>query len=116
MSCVKLSSTLISIMLIVGLAAPASADTFNPDGTCVTDAGDPGFWSADETCITAQVFDEVMSAEALSEVPSLTIDGASVTEVYDLQDTPVASERPLGVGLVDDPVSYKQLLSGVQVT
>lgn len=70
---------------------------------CVDDDGEPGIFHPVDGCITADVYNEMFSAESLSGVPSLVDPGRSVADVYQVPAQPDAADRPrmfMGVELL----------------
>ena len=81
-------------------------------GPCEVD-GEQGIEMYDGTCMTPSLYDETFGAEALAEVPSLAIPEQSVAEVYNLQSAPVASQRLIGVGLVEEPFTFVEFINKI---
>lgn len=94
-------------------AAPAIAQeagvTFFENGSCTEADGTPGMARFDGTCTTAAEYDELFSVENLSTVPSALNPDISIAEEAGLvDDGVVASEKPRGVGLVEEPITFAE--------
>lgn len=116
--------TLLTAAILVALmATPVIADTvlleegvtFYDDGTCIEADGTPGLSSADGSCVTAADYDEMFSYENLSTIPSQNDSTKSVAEVYDINLEVPASLRLLGIGLVDEPFTFRVLANGLVI-
>lgn len=71
---------------------------------------DPGFVMYDGSCMTISRYNESFSAEALGQIPSFVDPDRSVADVYDLDPTLPAADRPIGVGLVEVPFTFRQMI------
>ncbi len=105
----------LAVLLLVLLAQAANATDHGPvdlTGQCADEVtGEPGLQMLTGECITPAEYDIIFSVEALTLVESHTHPGQSVAEVAGLlEDTTPASDRLLGVGLVDQPVSFRTLV------
>lgn len=89
--------------------APAHAVT-----TCADEVtGEPGLPNGTGECITPAEYDALFSYENLSTIPSLTNPSLSIAEEAGLEPTsPAASDRPLGVGLVETTFTFRELVTG----
>ena len=106
------------ILALLVSAAPALAEIPDPAGTiydggsCIEPDGSTGRVGIDGTCTTAADYDVLFSYELLAATTSLVVDGRSVAEVYGITpETPPASTRPIGDGLVEEPRSFRQILN-----
>ena len=102
-------------LLLVLIAQAANATDHGPvdlTGQCADEVtGEPGLLMLTGECITPAEYDIIFSVEALAQVPHPHYPGQSVAEVAGLIGDPTpASERLLGVGLVDQPASFRQLV------
>jgi hypothetical protein len=110
---------LTAAILVALFATPATASieleagaTFYDNGTCVEQNGAPGFGMPDGECITVADYDEMFSYENLSSIPSLTNPSLSIAEEAELEPDVSASERLLGIGLVDEPFTFFVTVDG----
>ncbi len=74
--------------------------------------GEIGFVTVDSTCMTPSRYDAMFSYENLSTIPLQDGSGESIAEAYGITSASApASERLLGVGLVEEPYTFRTWLS-----
>ena len=116
------SRWLLGIGLVLGIillvATMASAD----DHLCEID-GEAGFVTIDGSCMTPSRYDEMYSYENLSTIPSWYDPSISIAEAAGMvPDDTLASDRLLGIGLVEEPFTFKEYVvrlwtaTGVNIT
>jgi hypothetical protein len=93
---------LVAILLTAASPPIEEGATIFDNGSCVEADGTAGLGMADGSCVTPADYDEMFSYENLSKVPSLGDPSRSIAETGDITvDSPPASVRPLGEGLID---------------
>jgi hypothetical protein len=108
-----------AVTVLALVASPVAASgptleegaTFFDNNTCVEADGATGFAGGDGQCVTAADYDVLYGFENLSVQPDTTNPEQSIAETYGLVDDGVsASDRKLGVGLVDEPFTVNERL------
>ena len=107
-----------AITMVMLLAAPAAATEegaiFNEeDGTCVEAGGAPGLSTFDGQCVTEADYDIIFGYENLASVSSLVDPSRSVVEVRHIDSVIPASLRLVGVGVLDEPFTFRALVNGM---
>ncbi len=111
-------TTAIVVAVLLALPAAAYADIVYEEGAtfdgglCWEADGTEGFTTPDGQCVTPADYAEMFSYENLSQIPSLTNPELSIAEEAGITpDSLPADERLLGVGLVERPATFRQLVA-----
>jgi hypothetical protein len=112
---VHIKKTIIAaIILTVAIPATANADEDVSVGCLDEVTGEAGLLQYDGNCVTPAEYDVLFGFENLSTIPDPTDPTRSIAEVAEIVPD-VASERPLGDGLVIIPFTFRQMVDAAQL-